>query len=432
MDSARRLERRLITVTAALGLLFLAVLAVFALLLFRSMSARMTQTVLDQSRADAESIARRLASAGNPGYRVTEKVHATELYLHSVLQEQRTVEYITVTDRQGRRIFEGHSEGHRFFFDQPADTALDLPGGTGRLTNDTQHDYDIAVPIENIGFVHLGVSKEAVQKRLAVLRTELLQRTALAAAVALLALLISDFFIWRLMERNRRLEVAQMESRRLSELGMVAAGLAHEIRNPLHALGLNIQNLQEQFPGASERFALARSEVKRLDKLVGDFLQYARPAPRETREIELKPFLTELCLLASLEAKDRQVTVRAGEIPEIRVMWDGAKIRQVLWNLLRNATDACAGVAPERRLVTLSASCRDGQTQVFVRDTGEGIPEDLLEKIPALFLTTKKGGSGLGLMAAFRIAHDHGGQLKLESKAGEGTTAVLTLPDRVI
>jgi signal transduction histidine kinase len=422
-------ERRLLAVSVITGSLFLIVLGLFALLIFRSLSSRLTESVLAESRADAETIARRLASSPPAPFRVSETTKATDLYLHSVLQEKRTVEYITVTDRDGRRLFEGRAEGRRVFFDEAPTPSLDLPDGTGRRSSQTSSDYDIAVPIENVGFLHVGVSKEAVAARLESLRSDLVRKTAFAALAALLALAASDLFLWRLLERNRRLEEARLEDRRLTELGTLAAGLAHEIRNPLHAIGLDLQNLEERLPAEKDRFAGARTEVRRLDRLVSDFLLYARPLPLRREELALPAFLREASLLASLEGREKGVVIETGEVADVAVHWDAAKVRQALWNVLRNGIEACASVPAERRRIVLEAKAGEqGHVVVAVRDTGEGIPEDVLPLIPALFKTTRKGGTGLGLMVALRIVREHGGSLGIASRRGEGTTVELDLP----
>jgi signal transduction histidine kinase len=368
VDAARRFERRLFAITVVSGFLFLLVLAAFSVLIFRSLSSRFVDSVLEESRADAESIARRLALPSAP-FRVNERTRETELYLHSVLQEKRTVEYITVTDREGRRLYEGRAEGRRAFFDEHRTPSLDLPEGTGRRSTETSRDYDIAVPIENIGFVHVGVSKDAVEARLKSLRSDLLTKTAFSGFIALAALAATDIFLWKLIERNRKLERARAEDQRFRELGEVAAGLAHEIRNPLHAIGLNLQNLQDRFPEENERFDLARSEVKRLDRLVGDFLAYARPAPLRREEFALAPFLAETCELASFESKRKGVDVRCGPIPDTTVRWDGGKIRQVMWNLVRNAVEASTqgtAASAERMEVRIEASSNAGTVEICV------------------------------------------------------------------
>ncbi|HWC66299.1 MAG TPA: ATP-binding protein, partial [Thermoanaerobaculia bacterium] len=276
---------------------------------------------------------------------------------------------------------------------------------------------------------HVGVSKDAVAARLDALRADLARRTGFAALAALAALAASDLFVWRLLEKNRRLEEARLEDRRLSELGTVAAGLAHEIRNPLHAIGLTLQNLEERFPSEEERFAGARSEVRRLDRLVSDFLLYARPLPLRAEDVALPAFLREACALAAMEGKQKGVAVELAPVPEATVRWDPGKMRQVLWNVLRNGIEACAAVPPGRRRVFLEADGGDPGTVILrVRDEGEGIPAEVLAEIPALFRTTRKGGTGLGLMVATRIVKEHGGTLSIASREGAGTTVEIRLP----
>jgi len=432
LEPSGRFERRVLLVSLASGVLFLAVLLTFSLLIFRSLSSRLVDSVLAQSRSDAEDIARRLASSGRGApFRVTEKTRDTESYLHSVLKEKKTVEYITVTDRDGRRIFEGHAEGRRAYFDENPTAQLDLPDGTGSRSISTERDYDIAVPIENIGFLHVGVSRAAVASRLESLRGDLVRKTALAAVTALLALAMADFWIWTLVRRNRRLEAARVEDRRLSELGVVAAGLAHEVRNPLHALGLDLRNLEDRMPSERERLAGARSEVRRLDKLVSDFLQYARPAPLRFEEFNLDTLLKEAAALASIEARSHGVAVELEKYPGVSVRWDRSKMQQVLWNLLRNAVEATEGISGAEPVRLSALRAGPGRIEIHVEDRGKGIPAEVLPRIPSLFLSTKKAGTGLGLMVAGRIVREHGGTVRIESEAGSGTVVRIEMPERV-
>jgi signal transduction histidine kinase len=430
-ETGRGFERGLLAVWIGSSALFLLVLGLFAVLIFRSLSSRLTQNVLEESRADAESIARRLAPSGGEPLRVTEKTRDTELYLHSVLQERRTVEYITVTDRQGRQIFSGRAEGSRRYVDAPATGGgLEAPDGATRHVTEAERDYDIAVPIEKIGFLHVGVSKDAVEKRLETLRADLVRQTAFAGAVALAALAASDVFLWRVLRRNRRLEAVRREDRRLSELGALAAGLAHEIRNPLHAIRLNLQTLEEKLPGREAAIDLSLSEVQRLNKLVSDFLLYARPPRLVPAELALAPFLAELAALVTLEFRERGVSVQAGAAPEGTVVWDAGAMRQVLWNLLKNAAEASAQAG--ERIVELDAAVLPGdRIRLTIADRGPGIPQDVAAKLPSLFFTTKKAGSGLGLMVASRIVREHGGSLELTPRPGGGSIAVVGMPRRV-
>lgn len=428
MARIRPFERRLLLVWIGSAVLFLLVLGLFALLIFRSLSSRITESVLAESRADAETIARRLAGDGGP-LRVSEQTRETELYLHSVLREKRTVEYITVTDRAGRQLFEGRAEGKRSFFDLAPSAEVNLPDGTGRRTTTSERDYDIAVPIENIGFVHVGVSKDAVAGRLESMRADLVRKTGVAAAAALLALAVSDVFLWRLLDRTRRLEAERTENVHLAELGAVASGLAHEIRNPLNAIGLSLDTLRDRFPSDTARFDLARSEVRRLDRLVADFLQYARPAPLTLVELPLSSLLREAASLAAIEARASGVAVDVDACPDLNVRWDGAMVRQVLWNVVRNAVEAAGAPGASVRGVRISAEEAAGDhVRLTVRDGGEGIPAETLSKIPSLFFTTKKGGTGLGLMVASRIVREHGGVLNIESQPGQGTAVTIEMP----
>jgi signal transduction histidine kinase len=425
----RQFQRRVLLMLAGSAALFLAVLGLFAWLLFRSLSSRVVESVLAESRADAEQIAQRLApNAG--GFHVTERKRETESYLHAVLQEKRTVEYITVTDRAGQLIFEGSAVGRRRFPGGQPIPNPDLPGGTGSVTTRSERAYDIAVPIENLGFLHIGVSKDAVGERLESLRADLVRRTALAAGMALLALALTDVLVYRLLERNRRLEEARAADLRLAELGAVASGLAHEIRNPLHAIGLQLQALEERVaPGIFAALPAAREEVRRLDRLVTDFLACARPAPLRPEALSIETLLRELVMLSEQETRGEGVAIDIAAHPQDpNVVWDPARVRQVLWNLLRNAREAIADGAGAGGTIRVGATDRDGMMELFVADEGPGIPPELLKDLPRLFLTGKRGGTGLGLAVADRIVRDHGGTLHIESELGRGTTVRVRMP----
>jgi signal transduction histidine kinase len=428
----KRFQRQVLLMLAGSGALFLAVLGVFAWLLFRSLSSRVVESVLAESRADAEQIAQRLSpNAG--GFHVTERKRETESYLHAVLQEKRTVEYITVTDRAGQLIFEGSAVGRRRFPEGRPLPNPDLPGGTGSVTTRSERAYDIAVPIENLGFLHVGVSKDAVAQRLESLRGDLVRRTALAAGLALLALALTDILVYRLLERNRRLEEARAADLRLAELGTVASGLAHEIRNPLHAIGLQLQALEERVPAnVSTALPAAREEVKRLDRLVTDFLAYARPAPLRPEPLSIETVLSEMVTLSEQEARGEGIAIDIAAHPEDpNVVWDPARVRQVLWNLLRNAREAIAEKPGTGCMIRVGATDQDGAVELFVADEGAGIPPELLKELPRLFLTGKRGGTGLGLAVADRIVRDHGGTLRIESELGRGTTVRIRMPREV-
>jgi signal transduction histidine kinase len=216
------------------------------------------------------------------------------------------------------------------------------------------------------------------------------------------------------------------EARRLAALGAMSAGLAHEIRNPLAGLKGAAQILQDEpLSGeAREMVEVVLRETDRLDRVVSSFLTFARPVHLERTRVDLRTVVRHAVKLLRAEGlpKGVAVAVHEDEVPD--VLGDGARLGQVVVNLLRNARDAVA--ASGRIEVTLAQD--GGDVVLTVRDDGPGIPADALGQLGTPFFTTKPGGTGLGLALSDRIVVAHGGTLSPPSSPGEGATFTVRLP----
>jgi two-component system sensor histidine kinase PilS (NtrC family) len=173
-------------------------------------------------------------------------------------------------------------------------------------------------------------------------------------------------------------------------------------------------------------------EIERLDRLIADFLQFARPAPARRRPVELAALVEEVLKMFET-VRPAGVEVECGVDPALRALADPAEIRQLLWNLVLNAAQAMPAGG---RLVVTAAGLPQGApgadrndpreepgfVEVSVSDTGVGIPPEALERIFDPFFTTKTGGSGLGLAIVHRVVEGSGGSVEVESRMGEGTT----------
>jgi signal transduction histidine kinase len=214
---------------------------------------------------------------------------------------------------------------------------------------------------------------------------------------------------------------------RLSSLGMLTAGLAHEIRNPLVAIRTFTQLLPERYKDEEFRDSfrsLALKEVDRICGLVNDLLSFARPsAPKVDRE-DVNEIFESIARILETEAKEKGVTVKlhlASGLPKILV--DKEQIKQVSMNVILNAIQSIKDEGVVEVFSRLFV--KDGRehfVQIEVRDTGIGILERDLENIFNPFFTTKENGSGLGLSISHQIVREHGGYIAVESKAGVGTT----------
>ena len=236
----------------------------------------------------------------------------------------------------------------------------------------------------------------------------------------------------RHFQELREAQERSLRSEKMAVLGTFASGLAHEVRNPLNSIALQLSILDRRIgrcePTLGREMAdlsgVIREEVKRLDGLVGDFLLFARADRIQHQSADLEQLIDEVVQLLRPEALAAGVAIhrqRGGEpIPPARM--DGEKMKQVVMNLVRNAVEAM----PEGGTVTLESGLVDGRARLIVRDTGPGLPAGV--DIFQLFVTTKPKGTGLGLSIVQQIVLQHGGDVVAASEPGQGARFTVTLP----
>ncbi len=222
----------------------------------------------------------------------------------------------------------------------------------------------------------------------------------------------------------REMEKVIERDERLAAVGKLAAGLAHEIRNPLASLSGAIQLLRKEEPGPLHDIALR--EVSRLDQLVEEFLDAARPPRLVFEPTDVGQLVQEVVTAFENDPRYRErieVDIDAGgDLPLVPM--DGGRVRQVLWNLLLNAAQAM----PDVGAITLVLRAHAESLSMRVVDTGVGIAPEQLRKIFDPFYTTRSGGTGLGLANVERIVRGHGGSVSVYSKAGQGSSFMLSFP----
>ena len=224
-----------------------------------------------------------------------------------------------------------------------------------------------------------------------------------------------------------------IRSEKMAVLGTFASGLAHEVRNPLNSIALQLSILDRRIgrcePVLGKEMAalsgIIREEVHRLDGLVGDFLLFSRADRIQYQSADLEQLIDEVVHLLRPEAHAAHVTIRrqrcGDPIPPARM--DGEKMKQVVMNLLRNAAEAM----PEGGVVTLESGLVDGRARLVVRDTGPGLPSGV--DVFQLFVTTKPKGTGLGLSIVQQIVLQHGGDIVAAApEPGQGACFTVTLP----
>ena len=223
-----------------------------------------------------------------------------------------------------------------------------------------------------------------------------------------------------------------IQNERMAVVGTFASGLAHEVRNPLNSMGLQLALLERRIasldgPVAGQIQGLSsviRKEIQRLDALVGDFLLFSRTNRMHFRPTSLDALLDEIVRLLRPEGRVSNVTLRRerpeGPLPKLPM--DAEKMTQVFINLLRNAIEAL----PDGGVVAIESRLAGERAAVVVRDNGPGLPEGL--DVFQLFVSTKPGGTGLGLSIAQQIVLDHGGEIAASRTPGGGATFTVMLP----
>jgi two-component system sensor histidine kinase PilS (NtrC family) len=223
----------------------------------------------------------------------------------------------------------------------------------------------------------------------------------------------------------RRYEAVQKREERLAGVGRIAAGIAHEIRNPLASLSGAIQMLRDEHPGPL--LEIAQREVLRLNDLVGEFLESARPIELRIEQVSVTSVVDEVVAAFGKDPRFGELVdlvVSSEDELDARAELDPGRLHQILWNLLLNAAQAM----PEGGTIFLEVSATPEAVTLEVRDQGTGISPEELTKVFDPFYTTRQGGTGLGLANVDRLARAHGGSVNVRSTLGTGTTFILAFP----
>jgi len=420
-------------VAGVLLILVLGIIFLFGHLISGSLSRRYLEDVLAGGRDEAHRIA---AELGGAEVKELDVIETRQQVLTRTLEgdpERRIWRSIEVTDSDGKVVFSSRSQ---LTEEIPETLANDLQlQGTLSDENviETENPYRISVPLGEVGSVVLNVDRSEVAERVADLRGDLLSQTIGIAVLTFGTLLFAFAFVWFLIQRTRRLEAQHFEAEEMAALGALAANLAHEIRNPLNSINLNLELLDEDLSDdgrdARESLASTRAEVGRLAKLVSDFLTYARPNEPEVGLVRVDAMLIDIGEFLTAEAHGMGVHLRVlPGLPTVSVASDEAQVRQVLLNLVLNAVQAVRSLPPDRRVVELDADEEQLSVALVVRDRGDGIPPEEMERVRKAFYTRRRGGSGLGLAIAERFIEAQGGHIDLVNLEPHGFEARVVLP----
>lgn len=453
-----------------LKIVLLNVILVLSLGVLLGLAVR--SVVIDSLRQElsrqGESIARNLSE------RIADSVLLQDIYrtqeaIDDLLRTERDVEYIFVLDDKGELFTHTFKNGHppgilrwNLLYDRPTSIQLlDTERGFVR-------DIGVKVFAGMNPEVHIGLREERIMQTLARIRIIVITLTiGVTLAGAAFACLFSRFITKPLnalvgfanllskgefgksLDVKSRDEIGELSStfnhlsrelesyskkmedsykqmlrtEKLTALGRLSAGLAHEIRNPLTSIKVLFNAFKDNPSLTKEDMEVVLSAAEQMDEILSRFLRFARGDEFNPSEVYINAVIKEVVNLTQHQAKNQRVTVEMDltKLPPVKA--DRGLLEQAIMNLVLNAIEAM----PEGGTLTVSSRNDDGHYIISVTDTGQGIPEEIRGKIFDPFFTTKGDGTGLGLSIVYNIVNIHSGDISFESNGGE-TTFTMKIP----
>ncbi|MFC1693458.1 PAS domain-containing sensor histidine kinase [Candidatus Latescibacterota bacterium] len=300
--------------------------------------------------------------------------------------------------------------------------------------------YSLIVDDVDLGLLRIGLSTAEIDniKHRAVRQFVIIFIFAMVsgAFVLIYVILRQNYMILnvehdRILREVRRMEEDTRRSERLTSMGRLAAGMAHEIRNPLNSINIIVQRLKAEFTTVKDRevykdyLSTVKKEISRISYIIEQFLKYARPPKLKLMEGNTEKIIKEVLNVVGEKARTAGITFSTEIEPGLKCKCDADQIKQALLNIVLNALEACN----KNGVVTIKAEKKKGAILMHVMDTGDGISKDIVSKIFDPYFTTKETGNGLGLSEVHRIITAHGGKITAENTENGGAVFSIYVPD---
>ena len=354
------------------------------------------------------------------------------------LGRQSDIDHIALVDKDLNVLAQTDLQGSQQRHDDPLLSQVRAHGGVGHgivQRPDGSKHFDVVKPLNVngslFGFLEIGLSLQPME-------TAWRRSLGFMAVVGLGILGVGILGMAAIFHNQRRhlqnirsLEEEIHRNERLSELGNLAATVAHEIRNPLNSISMGMQRLKAEFTPVQDAgeyahfLTLMQDEVRRLNRIVEQFLSLARPLQLSLESVPIEEFIREVTTLLDAEARAANIKIDFDAEPNLPpVQADRNYLKQLLLNLILNGIQAM----PAGGRLSIRADRVKNSLGLSVTDRGIGIKPDQLGKIFDPYFTTKANGSGLGLAIARRIADAHGGKIDVQSEPGQGAYFRVSLP----
>jgi len=241
----------------------------------------------------------------------------------------------------------------------------------------------------------------------------------------------SAFAVIKDLTEKRNLEETIRRKEKLVATGQLASGVAHEIRNPMNAIGMISQRLGKEFePKSDEReyHELTRTvvtEVRRINEIIQQFLKFARPPELDLKRTNIESLIKSVIKLTSAQAQEKGIEIALNLDPIPDMMIDSNQMKQALLNIIQNSIEAIQG----NGVIQIQSKLADEREAILeISDSGIGMSQETLSKIFNLYFTTKSSGTGLGLSMVHQIISQHDGRIEVESEVENGTRFLIYLP----